>query len=70
MPKFKKRTHSEYVISANANILPDAINVKVAGEDATNYIQLKVISPLISIIIQGRRNIHWSPISKYLFESN
>lgn len=70
MPKFEKRPHSEYVISANANILPDAINVIVAGEDVTNYIQLKVISPLISINIQGRRNIYWPPTSKDILESN
>ena len=44
MSKSAKSTQSGYVISADANILPDAINAMVTGEGVTNYMQLKTIS--------------------------
>ena len=43
---------SGYVIYADANILPDAINAIVTEEGATNYMQLKAISRSISFDVQ------------------
>lgn len=54
MPKSARSTQSEYVTSADANILPDAINATVTGEGVTDYMQLKAISCSISSDIQGR----------------
>ena len=57
MPKSAKSTQSGYVISADANILPDAINAIVTGESVTNYMQLKTISCSLSFDFQGRDEI-------------
>ena len=70
MPKFAKRTRYGYVISADAHILPDAINDIVTDEGATNYMQLKAISRSISFDIQGRERIPWPPTRKDMLESN
>ena len=70
MPKSAKRTQSGYVISADANILSDAINAMTTGEGATNYMQLKAISRSISFDIQGRKKILLPPIPKDILESN
>ena len=42
MPKSAKSAQSGYVISADANVLPEAINTIVTGEDVTNYMHLKL----------------------------
>ena len=70
MPKSAKSTQSRSVISADVNILPDAINAIVTGEGATNYMQLKTIPCSISFDIQGREKIPWPPAPKYMLELN
>ena len=57
MAKSAKSTQSGSVISADANILPDAINALVTGEGVANYMQLKAISRSISFNIQSRGKI-------------
>ena len=70
MPKSAKRIQSGYVIYADANILPDAINAIVTGEGVTNYMQLKAISRSILFDIQGREKISWPPAPRDILESN
>ena len=70
MPKSAKRTQSGYVISADENILLDAINNIVTGEGVTNYMQLKAISHSISFDIKGRENIQGPPTANDIPESN
>ena len=47
------------MISADANVLPGAINGIVTGEGTTNYVQLKPISRSILSNIQGLEKIPW-----------
>ena len=54
MPKSARSTQSEYVISADASSLPDAIKAIVTRECVTNYMQLKAISCSISSDIKGQ----------------
>ena len=58
------------MLSADANILPDAINAIVTGEAVTNYMQLTAISRSISFDIQGREKIPWPTTPKDILESN
>ena len=69
MPKSAKSTRSEYVISTDANILPDAIKTIVTGGVA-NFMQLKSISRSILLDIQGWEKISWHPTPRDVFESN
>ena len=68
MPKSVKNTQSRYVISADASILPDAINAIVTGEGATNYKRLTAISCSVSFDVQSREKIPWPPTSKDILE--
>ena len=45
MPKSARSTQSEYVISADVNIPPVAIDAEITGEGVFNFMQLKTISP-------------------------
>ena len=70
MPKSAESNQSGYLISADASILPDEINVIATGEDVTNYMQLKAILGSISFDFEGREKIPWPPSPKIIFESN
>ena len=61
---------SEYILSADANILPDAINAIVTGEGVTNYMQLKAISRSILTDIQGREKVPCPPTPQDILQSD
>ena len=73
MPKCASSSHgiqTEYVLSADANILPDAINAIITGEGVSIYMQLKAIARLISLDIQSREKIPWPPTPQDILESD
>ena len=61
---------SEYVLTADENILPDAINAILTGERITNYMQLKAVTYSISSDIESRKKIPWPPTSLNILESD
>ena len=61
---------SEYVLSADENILPDAINAILTGKGITNYMQLKAVAYSISSDIESRKKIPWSPTSLTILKSD
>ena len=61
---------SEYVLSADENILPDAINAILTGKGITNYMQLKAVAYSISSDIESHKKIPWSPTSLTILESD
>ena len=52
MPKSARSTQSEYVISADVNILSHAIDNIITAESVTNFVQLRTISCSILLDIQ------------------
>ena len=73
MPTCASSSHgiqTEYVLSADANILPDAINAIITGEGVSSYMQLKAIACLISLDIQSREKIPWPPTPQDILESD
>ena len=60
---------SEYVVSADANTLPDAIDAIVTGKGISNYLQLKNMSRSISYDIQSHEKIPWPPTPQVIIES-
>ena len=61
---------SEYILSADTNILPDAISAIITGEGITNYMQLKAIARSISTDIQNRKKVPWPPTPQDILQSN
>ena len=59
---------SEYVLSSDMSILPDAINSIVTGEGITNHLQLKAISRLISKNIQSQPKYAWPPTPQEIID--
>ena len=52
MPKSARSTQSEYVKSADVNILSHAIDNVITGKSVTNFVQLRTISRSILLDIQ------------------
>ena len=61
---------SEHVLSADENILSDAINANLTGEGITNYMQLKTVAYSISSDIESREKIPWPPTPQNILESD
>ena len=60
---------SEYVLSADENILSDAINTILTGEGITNYMQPKAVAYSISSDIESHEKIPWPPTPQNILES-
>ena len=52
MPKSVRSIQSEYVKSADVNILSHAIDNVITGKSVTNFVQLRTISRSILLDIQ------------------
>ena len=61
---------SEYVLSADENILLDAIIAILTGEGIINYIQLKAVAYLISSDIESCEKIPWPPTPQNNLETD
>ena len=60
---------TEYVLSANERILPNAISATVTGESISNCLQLKNIASSISNDIQSNPKKSWPPTSQDIINS-
>ena len=71
--QFCKSSHSaasasEFIMSSDITILPDAIHSIVTGKGITNLLQLKAISRLISKDIQSQEKYSWPPTPQEIIE--